>query len=259
MDDVSMSYMTAEELQRHIDTVIIQNINTERFEILFHLFDNTAKTFIDPDWGTLTIQPLANGDTVTYPPVLGSEDFATDDHYLESGYAASAISDTNNPYVTLRDELEEHFGTQTGGENIIALINTDETAETQDLTNFVEVTDIAVLPGDQTATLRRLPPAPNTARILGRTDGVWVAQLAWIPSGYILATHFEVPAPLKQRVDPGSTGLPRGLNLVRQDDEYPMLKSYWRNRQGFGVGNRLNGAVMELGTGGSYTIPTAYQ
>ena len=139
------------------------------------------------------------------------------------------------------------------------MIHTDQVAKTQDLTNFVEITDTAVIPGTQTATLQNLPPVPGTARILGRTDGVWVAQWAWIPSGYILATHFGVDAPLKRRVDPRDTGLPVGLNLVYENRDYPMAKSYWRNRQGFGVGNRLNGAVMELGTGGTYTIPTAYQ
>ena len=259
IDDVSRAYMTAEELQRHIDTVITQNINSERFEILYHLFNNNQKTFADEDWGSITVEPLANGDTVTYPPVLGSESVATEDHYLESGYAASSISDTNNPYVTIRDELEHHYGTASGGEQIIALINSDQTAKTQDLTDFVEYTDYGIVPGTQTATLVNTPPVPGTARILGRTNGVWVAQWAWIPSGYILATHFGMPAPLKRRVDPRDTGLPVGLTLVYEDMDYPMNRSYWRNRQGFGVGNRLNGVVMELGTGGTYTIPTAYQ
>ena len=77
IDDVSRAYMTAEELQRHIDTVITQNINSERFEILYHLFNNNQKTFADEDWGSITVEPLANGDTVTYPPVLGSESVAT--------------------------------------------------------------------------------------------------------------------------------------------------------------------------------------
>lgn len=258
MDDVSMAYMTAEEMQRHIETIVTQNINTERYEILYHLFNNTAKTFIDPDWGTLTVQPLANGDTVTYPPVLGSETAATEDHYLESGYAASAISDTNNPFITIRDELEEHFGTMTGGENIVAMINSAQETKTLELTDFVEVTDNFVIPGTQTATLNQLIPVPGTARILGRTNGVWVAEWAWIPENYILAIHLEEQAPLKRRVDPMDTGLPTGLTLVRQDDEYPMRRSYWRNRFGYGVGNRLNGVVMELGTGGSYDIPSGY-
>lgn len=259
MDDVSQAYTTAEELTNYINTVVTQNIHTERFEILYHLFNNTQKTFIDPDWGSLNVEPLANGDTVVYPPVLGSENGETEDHYLESGYLASAISDTNNPYITIRDELEEHYGTGTGGEQIVSLINSAQAPLTQDLTNFVEVTDIAVMPGDQTATLRGLPPVPGTARILGRTDGVWVAQWAWIPSGYILATHIEMDAPLKRRVDPDFTGIARGLTLVRQDVEYAMNRMYWRNRFGYGVGNRLNGVAMELANGGTYTIPTAYQ
>ena len=257
-DDVSMAYMSARELQTHLDTALQSNIATMRHEMLYYIFNNTAKTWVDMLHGSLTVQPLANGDTVTYPPVQGSETPATDNHYLESGYAASAISDTNNPYVTMRDEIEEHFGTGTGGENIVALINKAQAAKTEDLSSFVEIPNINITPGDQTAIPNNYPPIPSTARLLGSIDGVWVAQWAWIPSSYIFATHYGFPAPLKMRVDPSDTGLARGLSLVRRNEEFPMHTTYWRNRFGMGVGNRLNGVMMELGTGGSYSIPSGY-
>lgn len=255
-DDVSLAYMTMGQLDRHIDTIVIQDINTVRFEMLYALFHGDQRTFVDPIWGSLTVQPLADGDTTVYPPVLGSESEATDNHYLESNYAATAISDTNNPYVTMREELEEHFGTSTGGEEIAVFINPAETPETEDLTDFDAVPDNFIRVGANTDVPVNLPGVPG--RILGRTNGVWVVEWRWIPSGWALGVHLGQKPPLKMRVDPADTGLPRGLTLVGRDTQFPMESAFYRHRFGLGVGNRLNGVVMEFGTGGTYTAPTAY-
>lgn len=255
--DVDMAYMLIGDLERHLTTVTLQYVNTVRFEMLKALFNNTARTFTDERKGNLTIQPLANNDSVVYPPVLGSETEATDNHYLESGYAASAISDTNNPYVTIKNKLEEHWGAPTGGSNVAVFIHSDQLPVTEALTDYVPVVDAFVRAGDNTAVPINLPNVPGSIR--GRTNGVWVVEWRWIPTGWKLGMHLEQPAPLKMRVDPANTGLPRGLALVARDEIYPMESAEWRVRFGLGVGNRLNGVAFELGTGGSYTIPAIYQ
>jgi hypothetical protein len=257
-DDVAMAYMSVQELSNHLATIYVRDTNSARYEMLRALYNNTERTFIDQTGrGTLLIEPLANGDSVLYAPVLGSETEATENHYLESGYAASAISDTNNPFATIRDEIEEHFGAATGGENIAVFLNQAQTAKVEALTDFEEVPDRFVRMGDAANIPEMLPLVPG--RILGRVNGCWAIEWRWTPAGYLAGVHLEQPAPLKKRVDPAVTGLGRGLQLVAQDDAHPLMTSFWRNRYGFGVGNRLNGVVMELGTGGSYTIPTAYQ
>ena len=263
MDDVTRAYMTAAELQRQVDTIISRNVNTRRFELMKALLNNTARTFVDPLRGSLTIQPLANGDTVQYPPVLGSETAATDDHYLESGYAASAISDTNDPYITIANELEEHFGAPTGGSEIAVFINNAQTAKTVALTDFIPVTALGVMPGTDTATVTSVPPqlaAIRTARVLGRHEGagVWVVEWRYVPSAYMIGVHLGAPAPLLERMDPADTGLGSGLQLVADENEFPLETSIWRDRFGYGAGNRLNGVVMELGSGGTYGIPSGY-
>lgn len=256
-DEVALAYMTTQQLQRHLDTVTIQNINTVRFEMLQALVRNTTRTFVDPLKGSLTLQPLAlASDGVLYPPVLGSETEATDTHHIESGYAASSISDTNNPLPTIRDELEEHFGAATGGESIVVFINNAQTAKIKALTDFDEVIDSYIRAGDSVNVPINLPSVPG--RIIGRGSGVWVVEWRWIPANYLLGIHLEAPAPLKMRVDPAETGLGRGLQLVAREARFPMEQAHYRHRFGVAVGNRLNGVVMELGTGGSYTIPTAY-
>jgi len=71
-DDVSMAYMTIRDLELHLQTVVTQSVNTDRFELLKALFNNAQDTFVDPLHGSLSIEPMANGDAVVYPPVLGS-------------------------------------------------------------------------------------------------------------------------------------------------------------------------------------------
>lgn len=255
-NDIAMAYMSVGDMERHVDTVVNQSVNTRRFEMLKALVQNVTRTFVDPLWGSLTIQPAANNDAVTYPPVLGAETEATDDHYLETGYAGSAISDSNNPLVTARDELEEHFGAGTGGENIVVFINNAQRAKIEALTGFDEVIDRFIRAGDQTNVPIQLPNVPG--RIIGRGSGVWVSEWRWIPANYLVAVHLDAPAPLKERIDPPDTRLGQGLQLVAREADYPIESAHWRDRFGYGVGNRLNLVVLECATGGSYTIPTAY-
>lgn len=254
--DIDLAYMTVGDLQLQMETIRTQDMNTFRFEMLRALFNNTARTFKDPIHGSLTIQPIANGDSVVYPPVIGSEDEATDDHFRVSGYAANSISDTNNPLDTLRDELEEHSGTPTGYGDIAVFVNPAQKAKLEALGDYDPVNDIHIRAGQDTNLPVGLPTVPG--RILGRSNGVWVVEWRWIPSGYMYAQNLAAPGPLKKRRDPADTGLGEGLQLVGKSDLHPLETSHYRHRFGFGVGNRLGGAVMFLDSGSSYTIPTIY-
>jgi hypothetical protein len=256
-DWVDLRYMTMAEYQRHLDTIQARYVNTFRFEMLLKLVKNTNTTFNDPRKGALTIVPLANGDTVTYPPVLGSDTEATDTHYLESGYAATAIDDTNDPYATIYEELVQHFGDRTGGESVVVFINPAETPETKAMTDFDAVLDKDIRAGANVSIPERLPNVPG--KIIGKVSGCWVSEWRYMPANYMFGIHLEEEAPLMMRIDPPETGIPAGLSLRSNDTAYPFETARWGARFGFGVANRLNGVVMELGTGGTYTIPTAYQ
>lgn len=256
-DDIALAYMTAAELDRHMQTIFVQDVNTVRYEMLKALLNNTARTFNDDIRGSLTIEPLANGDSVVYPPIVGSESEATDNHYLEAGYLATAISDTNNPFPVIRRELSEHFGVEQGGEDIAVFINSAETPECQALASFDEIPDRYVRPGSDAAIPTNVP-ANLPGVVLGRADGCWVVEWDWVPATYMMGIHLRAPAPLIERVDPEETGLGRGLQLVAKSEEYPLETSNYRHRFGFGVGNRLSAVVMELANGGGYTVPSGY-
>jgi len=76
----------------------------------------------------------------------------------------------------------------------------------------------------------------------------------------MLGISLDYPAPLMMRVDPAEVGLGKGLQLVAKTAEHPMESSHFEHRFGFAVGNRLNGAILEITTGaaGTYEPPAAY-
>lgn len=256
-DRVAMAYMTLPEYDRHLDGIMLRNANTRRHELLRTLFRNDSRTFVDDNYGDLTVVPLANGDAVLYPPVQGSESEAMSDHFLVSGYAASAISDVNNPVKVMVRKLVQRFGAEQGNSNIGIFIHSDQTDKVMDLADFEEVTDRFVVLGADGNTLTGLPQnVPG--RVIGRVNGAWVIEWDFIPTGYAMGIHFGAPRPVLQRVDPADTGLTSGLQLVSNDEKYPFQGSEWSDRFGLGVGNRLNGVVMQLTTDVSYTIPAAF-
>lgn len=259
-DRVDMAYMTLPELNRHLQSVFARARNTMRKEILKAVFPNTAWTFKDQTGhGTLTVKPLANGDTDLYSPVYGSEDSAIEDHYLESGYAAASISDSNNPITTIVDDLEHHFGgPDTFGANVAIFINNAQRAKIKALANFnKDGMNRFENVGTDVTTVTGLPQG-LPGKLLGYADA-WIVEWPFIPANYMFGIHLDAPKPLKMRVDPAEVGLGSGeLQLVQEDEVYPFKGSFYSQRYGFGVANRLNGVFLELGTGGTFSIPSGY-
>jgi hypothetical protein len=259
-DRVGFAYMTVAQLNKHLDTIKIQDVNTVRREIMRALLDDnsgSAITFADPIHGSLSVQPLANGDATVYPAVLGSDTEAVEDHYLNSGYTVANISDSNNPCITVRDELEEHFGTPTGGSNIVMLCTTAIADKIEALSDFDPVTQRFIQPGDNADKVVGVP-AGTPGRVRGICDGVWVVEWRSLPATYLMAVHADAPKPLMMREDPADTGLAGGLRLIAQDEEFPFNNAFYSHRFGFGVGNRLNGVCMEVSADGAYTTPTGF-
>jgi hypothetical protein len=258
--DIDFAYMTPQEFQAHIDGVINRANETYRFEILRRIFKNTDDTFVDPRLGSVTIKPLANGTSgELYWPVAGTNADATANYYAESGYAASAISDTNNPIATITDALTLRWGRMTGEIPLAVLINSAQVAKIKALSNFVPYVPTAITAGSNTDIVS-LPSqlAMSGMQVIGWCDSAWICVWDWIPANYMVGIHLSAEKPLKERVDPAETGLGSGLQLVARETDFPIMYNIWRLRFGIGTSNRLNGFVMELGSGGSYSIPSAY-
>lgn len=253
--DIALAYMTLAKFNTVIQNITIRHANWVRFHILRHLLNKTNATFVDEVRGSLTVRRLANTDTTLYTPVIGSDSAAEDNHYLASGYTAANISDTNNPFATIEAELDEHFGTT----DIVAWINNAQRAKVEALTDFVPVGNRYVQEGSATPTLVGSGPSNIPGMIIGRVGNVWVAEWRWMPADYIFAEDLMQPAPLKKRIDEPTSIKGRGrLELVAEQDEFPLKESFWRAREGYGVANRLNGVAMELTADATYDDPAVY-
>lgn len=256
---VDMAYMTIEELDAHLDTIMIQDLNTLRWRILTAIFEDTTLTYDDEHHGDLTIKHLANGDADLYPPVLGSETEAIDDHYREAGYTVAAIADANNPVVTLRDEIAEHYGgIGSRGREFVYFHGADQTAYLAAITGYVANSDQFVAIGAATDDVR-FYPQNVPGRLHGRLSGAWLSEWdGWCPDTFGFMVLMTVPAPLYRRVDPAATGLGRGLQLVATDVNHPMHRASYENRYGIAVVNRLPAAVIKVTEDATYAPPTAY-
>lgn len=260
MDDITRGYMTVDEYSAHVMGVANRDVNTLRYNILSALLKKTSYTFPDELHGDFTVYPLSNNDSVVYPPLLGASAEAVANSYVGTNYAASAISDTNNPVKTIVDAIEARFGTPTGGSNIAVFYHGDQQAKLEALTDYVKVQYNYVNPGDddKTVMIAGIDPRLTSAswQVTGTCSGAILCKWANMPTGYMFGHHLDAAAPLIQRVDPASTGLSSELDLVFRGDDKTFESALWRRRYGLGVGNRINGYALQLVGSTTYTDPT---
>jgi hypothetical protein len=248
---ITRQKMTVQQVNDAVSDVLTADVNWMADHMLAGLFYNGAGwTFPDAEYGDLTIQGLANGDTVTYIKSGGGP--ATDTHQYAQ---AAAIADATNPYPTLYTELTEH--PENAGGDLISLIASDQVATTEALASFSPVVDANVRTGsaDSVAIGRPNAALPSSARLLGRVANQWVAEWARIPAGYGITLATGGPAPLAMRQDPEA----ELQGLVRADDrnDYPYNEEQYFRRAGFGGWNRVGAVVWRIGNA-SYAIPTSY-
>ncbi len=256
---VAMAYLTMGAYRAHVQTIVNQFNNTNFTRILAAIFNNVVTTFPDPVHGDITVQTLANGDAVVYPPKIGVSTGATENYYVGVAYLESGISNTNDPIKVIRDKIEPRYGYSQGGSPIIVLCNTSAVPYLRLLADFDPVELFNVRSGDN-ITVPDLFPAnrflPRNARVEGTIGGSWVVSWPRMPSGWMIGVHADAPPPLMARTDEVE-GLGNGeIQLLTEDEEFPFTTARWIQRKGYGVGNRLGAVAVALNGTSSYTIPT---
>lgn len=250
------AYMTVKQMGVFISDTITKDVNTRRRDLLRTLFRNVNYDFRDPTGhGTLGIKSLANEDGTLYPNAIDSDaaSEAEAQHYITSTYAASAISDTNNPIITIVNLLASSLGQ--GNPVVFVRSNSTTLTKIKALADYAPVRDSNIIVGSASDSAIN-PPTNLPGTVVGRTDGAWIVAWDWIPDAYLLGIDLAAEAPVKIRVDPALPGLSRGLTLAAEDLNFPIQSLYYTNVYGMGVGNRLNGVVMELTADATYDIPT---
>ena len=246
---VSRALMTVGEAERYTSGMLRRDADWVRRHFLAALFDNTTWTFTDEEKGALTVQPLANADTVTYGRNNGT--WATDSHYLTQ---AAAISDVANPFQTIRNELSEHPG---NAGPYVAYVPSALTGAVQGLTNFVDVEEEDVDPGILAPRLSNVPDRGFGDAVLGKVDGVWIVEYSFLPATHIIAVaRGAEDRPLRMREYP-SAALQGFFQETHSPDGNLMLRKFFRYA-GFGVYNRTAALVFEPSQAGAYSIPTGY-
>lgn len=250
--DIAMAYMTAQKMDAQVRGIANRYTNWRRYHILKALLNETNETFVDPIHGSITVRRLANTDGTLFPPVIGSATEAEEDHYIETNYTTANISDTNNP---IRDFVKPELSEHTGTGRYVAWVNSAEVTKLSGLATFDARPPAWVTPG-ATVDVATADGISGPGTFIGAVSDVALFEWNWVPATYIIGVNIDAPAPLVRRVDvPESL---RGFRLVAEQQEYPLQESFWRAREGYGVGNRLNAVVVEVAAGGSYTTPTAY-
>ncbi len=248
---VSRALMTVDEANRNTLDAQKRDADWMRRHILASVFDNVAWTFDDDEFGNLTIEPLANGDTVQYNKVGGAK--ATDTHYLAQ---AAAIDDSNNPFDDIYDELMEHPSNRGP---VVVYVATSLTSTIEALTAFVEVGDpdlrygVASTQIDENAPLMDIKGFGD--EVLGKVNKCWIVEWRALPDGYMLAHAVGGGPVVKGRQYP-ATSL-QGFFAENHSPDGNLREVRMIRYIGFGVANRVAAVAYYVG-GGAYVIPTGY-
>jgi hypothetical protein len=247
---VARAKMTVQDVNDTISDILMADLRWNRDHIFAALFTNVTWTFPDDEHGDLTIQPLANADTVTYQIQTGADAGATDTHFLAQ---ASAIDNSNDPFPTIYTELKEH--PENGGE-VVSLIPTNLKATVEALSGFYPISDPRIRLGSGQAELVGELGVNVPGKIIGYHDsGVWIAEWMSHVSSYItsVTTEGERPIAMREHAEAELQGF--GEVAIRAD--HPFWESQWERHAGFGAWNRVGAVITRIGNA-SYAIPTGY-
>lgn len=247
---ISRAMMTVADADRYTLNALRRDADWMKRHMLAALLDNTSYTYLDPndDIGTLTIQPLANGDAITYLKKDGTQ--AVDTHYYAQ---AAAIADATNPFPTLRTELNEHMDNEGP---YVAYVASSLTTSIQGLSNFVDENDQDVDPGIMAPRLLRRIGRGFGDTVLGYVDGVYIVEWSVLPAGYGLVVARGATTPPLGMREYEAAEL-QGLFTENHSPDGNLQEYRFIRYAGFGALNRTAALVFQIGNG-AYQIPTGY-
>lgn len=244
---ISRAKMTIQDANRNTWNVQNADMDWMARHILAAIFTNTTWTYPDDDHGSLIIQPLANGDSVTYVRKGGGS--STDNHYLAQ---ANAIDNSNNPFPAIYTELSEH---PSNDGPYVAYIPTNLKSSVMALSTFVEINDPDIELGANSDRVVGALDMGFGDEVLGKTDSMWIVEWKRLPDSYILALAQGASQVVGMR-EYEEQQL-QGLFPEFQDvDGNRHLQKFIRYA-GFGIMNRVGAVVQRIGNG-TYAIPPGY-
>ncbi len=239
---------TGAELAAQVDAMMDADVKNVHKQLKAALLLPTNVTFEDRrvDHVQLPVKALVNADGAAIPIAPDGTTFngSTHTHYLATAsFSAADLTALNTTVI-------EHFLT---GKTLV-LINQAQEAAVRALTGFYPYFDARLTPTIQTtnADMTKLDVENLTNRAIGifGPSEIWVKP--WIPANYMVAIQVNTPqrAVVMRTRNAGSGD----LNLLFDSEIFPLRARSYGREFGFGVWNRVAGAVLYIG-GGSYVAP----
>lgn len=193
----------------------------------------------------LAVKRFANADGMGIPNGPNGETFDGSTHQHYTAAASLAVADINNAVSTV---VEHGYGAP------IIAINTANAAAFQALTGFVAFVDSRLtINANANQPLVRLDVTKTNDRPLGYLGAATVWVKPWAIANYAVVydpTTADKPLVLRTRSGGGPD-----LAVAAELDGYPLHAQFMEAEYGFGVWNRLNGAVHQFNNG-IYQNPT---
>jgi hypothetical protein len=238
------------------------------------VFKEVMKTLFRSDNRTATIKgqnynvyTFWNADG-TVPPAYKSNTFlGTHTHFRTSGAATITAGDLDE----IVDDFKSHGYSAENGTTMFAMVNVVEAnvirtfrVATGSRYDFIPAVGQPGLLLPQSFELVNGTQAPSTFRgmnVIGSYGPLLIIEEDYVPAGYVAALVSGGPDNVQNPVgirEHANAGL-RGLRLVKgQDNDYPLIDSYYARGFGTGVRQRGAGLIMQITAAGSYTAPAVY-
>src|SRR6266702_734174 len=249
---------TGAELAAQVEAMMDADIKNMHKQLKLAMFTPTNSTFEDRrvDHVNLPMKALVNADSAPIPIAPDGTTFnaATHTHYFGastvwtgSPTGASLATDL----TTVTNTVIEHF--LTGGIQI--LINAAQEVNVRAATGFNPYYDPRLVPSvNQTNAMGDLDVMNITNRAIGvfGAGEIWVKP--WVPPNYVVAVLVGSPQKaLVMRTRNAGSG---DLQLLFDNEIYPLRSRAYGREFGFGVWNRVAAAVLNT-SNTTYTAPAA--
>ena len=254
-DSIATNYvleqkMTVGEVQERLQSVLLADTKWNRKQLLAALFQNTSYNYSDPQYGTLAISTLANGDSETYLRSATGAASADTHHKGNASFTEAVLTD-------IRAELIEHD--ENGGDTaqVVVFVPTASKSTVMGFTNHIDAPDqnLTFGTGVNQYTGSFGASAPGTPIGYNAEAQVHIREWSRLPSDYAIGVTDGGLSPLLYREDPEPSL--QGFHEIPGREDIPYLQRIWIRRRGFAAYNRV-GAVVYRTNNGTYAVPSGY-
>ena len=241
-------------------------------KVMEAIFDNRNRS-ADIRNQSFTVYPMYNADGTTPPSHKGVNFNGSHSHYMVSGADTIDSGDLEAMY----DNIAEHGYGIEQGTTFVALVNKAQLNSIRTWRRGETTANGSVAAYDYIPGPRR--PAmflPNAEGLLGSqgpdswngllVDGTYgdilLIEEPLIPAGYVLMFGSGGAGDLQNIVGIREHASPayRGLRLLPgNQQQYPLIDSYYSRGFGTGVRQRAGACVMQVKAAGSYEIPNQFK